>query len=129
MRLIIQPDYANVSQWAANYVASRINAFAPTEEKPFILGLPTGSSPLGMYKALIELNPYNDRLHVGLPPSPICQPNAAMIEAAMNPTPGNWLYFVTVNLDTGETQFTNSEQQFQQYKAQYDAWLKAHPNF
>ena len=56
MRLIIQPDYANVSQWAANYVASRINAFAPTEEKPFILGLPTGSSPLGMYKALIELN-------------------------------------------------------------------------
>lgn len=74
-------------------------------------------------------NPYNDRLHVGLPPSPICQPNAAMIEAAMNPTPGNWIYFVTVNLNTGETKFTNSEQQFQQYKAQYDAWLKAHPNF
>ena len=56
MRLIIQPNYENVSRWAANYVASRINAFKPTEEKPFILGLPTGSSPLGMYKALIELN-------------------------------------------------------------------------
>ena len=56
MRLIIQPDYENVSRWAANYVASRINAFNPTAEKPFILGLPTGSSPLGMYKALIELN-------------------------------------------------------------------------
>lgn len=55
MRLIIQPDYQNVSVWAANYVASKINAAKPTAEKPFILGLPTGSSPLGMYKALIEL--------------------------------------------------------------------------
>ena len=56
MRLIIQPDYDKMSKWAANYVASKINAANPTEEKPFVLGLPTGSSPLGMYKALIELN-------------------------------------------------------------------------
>lgn len=56
MRLIIQPDYGNVSQWAANYVAARINKACPTAEKPFVLGLPTGSSPLGMYKALIDLN-------------------------------------------------------------------------
>ena len=56
MRLIIQPDYDKMSQWAANYVASKINAANPTEEKPFVLGLPTGSSPLGMYKALVELN-------------------------------------------------------------------------
>lgn len=54
MRLIIQPDYSNISQWAANYVVSKINAAQPTTEKPFVLGLPTGSSPLGMYKALIE---------------------------------------------------------------------------
>ena len=39
MRLIIQPNYENVSRWAANYVAARINEFNPTEEKPFILGL------------------------------------------------------------------------------------------
>ena len=56
MRLIIEPDYANVSEWAANDVASRINAANPTAEKPFVLGCPTGSSPLGMYKKLIELN-------------------------------------------------------------------------
>lgn len=56
MRLIIEPDYATVSQWAARYVASRINDAHPTEEHPFVLGCPTGSSPLGMYKALIELN-------------------------------------------------------------------------
>ena len=56
MRLIIEPDYARVSEWAANYVASRINAANPTPEKPFVLGCPTGSSPMGMYKRLIELN-------------------------------------------------------------------------
>lgn len=56
MRLIIEPDYDKVSEWAACYVASRINAANPTPEKPFVLGCPTGSSPLGMYKKLIELN-------------------------------------------------------------------------
>lgn len=56
MRLIIQPDYQTMSQWAANYVASKINKAQPTPEKPFVLGLPTGSSPLGMYKDLIDLN-------------------------------------------------------------------------
>lgn len=56
MRLIIEPNYENVSQWAANYVANRINKSGCTPEHPFVLGCPTGSSPLGMYKALIELN-------------------------------------------------------------------------
>ncbi|MDD4609843.1 MAG: glucosamine-6-phosphate deaminase [Bacteroidaceae bacterium] len=56
MRLIIQPDYQNISQWAANYVAACINKAKPTSAKPFVLGLPTGSSPLGMYKSLIDLN-------------------------------------------------------------------------
>lgn len=56
MRLIIQPDYQSISQWAAHYVAARIKQAQPTAGKPFVLGLPTGSSPLGMYKALIDLN-------------------------------------------------------------------------
>ena len=56
MRLIIEPNYEEVSRWAANYVASRINAANPTAEKPFVLGCPTGGSPLGMYKNLIKLN-------------------------------------------------------------------------
>jgi len=59
MRLIIQPDYENVSKWAANYVAAKINKAQPTEKKPFVLGLPTGSSPLAMYRELIKLNKSN----------------------------------------------------------------------
>jgi len=56
MRIIIEPDHDKVSKWTANYVARRILDFSPTDSKPFVLGLPTGSSPLGMYKELIELN-------------------------------------------------------------------------
>jgi glucosamine-6-phosphate deaminase len=55
MRVIIEPNYELVSKWAANYVAKKINGFKPAEQKPFVLGLPTGSSPLGMYKELIKL--------------------------------------------------------------------------
>jgi glucosamine-6-phosphate deaminase len=56
MRLLIQPDYETLSAWTARYIASRIKTAAPTAEKPFVLGLPTGSSPLGTYKELAELN-------------------------------------------------------------------------
>jgi glucosamine-6-phosphate deaminase len=56
MRVIIQPDYDLVSRWAANYVTARINGDNPSSSEPFLLGLPTGSSPLGMYRELIKLN-------------------------------------------------------------------------
>ena len=56
MRLIIEQNYDEVSRWAANYVAARINEANPTPEHPFVLGCPTGSSPLGMYRHLIRLN-------------------------------------------------------------------------
>ena len=54
MRLIIEPNYDLMSQWAANHVIERINAAKPTADKPFVLGLPTGSSPIGMYRALVK---------------------------------------------------------------------------
>lgn len=52
MRVIIEKDYDLLSRWAAEYVISRINAAKPTADKPFVLGLPTGSSPIGMYANL-----------------------------------------------------------------------------
>jgi len=56
MRLIIEPDYAKMSQWAANHVIEKINAFNPTPDHKFVLGLPTGSSPEGMYAELVKAN-------------------------------------------------------------------------
>jgi len=52
---MIQSDANQMAQWAANYIAAKINKANPTSEKPFVLGLPTGSSPLLTYKALIKL--------------------------------------------------------------------------
>ena len=55
MRLIIEPNYESLSKWTADYIAASINNAKPTTEKPFVLGLPTGSSPLGTYTKLINL--------------------------------------------------------------------------
>ena len=54
MRLIIEKDYDQLSKWAAEHVIERINKFNPTPDHKFVLGLPTGSSPIGMYHALAE---------------------------------------------------------------------------
>lgn len=56
MRVIIKENYDGVSKWAAAYVANKINRFKPTAKKPFVIGLPTGSSPIGMYTELARLN-------------------------------------------------------------------------
>jgi glucosamine-6-phosphate deaminase len=45
-----------MSKWTAHYIASKILKFNPTSDKPFVLGLPTGSSPIGTYQKLVELN-------------------------------------------------------------------------
>jgi len=56
MRLIIQDNFELASKWTANYIARKINLAAPTAENPFVMGLPTGSSPLGIYRELIKLH-------------------------------------------------------------------------
>ena len=54
MRVVIQENYEKMCRWAASHIAARINAHA--EDRPFVLGLPTGSSPLGVYAELARMN-------------------------------------------------------------------------
>ena len=56
MRVVIKPDYESVVDWAATYIAYKIKRARPTPNKPFVLGLPMGETPKGMYKKLVELN-------------------------------------------------------------------------
>ena len=56
-------------------------------------------------------NPYNTYVHKGLPPGPIGSPGEAAIKAVLNPPAGSWLYFVTVNLETGETLFASTSEE------------------
>jgi len=54
MRVVIQDNYEKMSLWAANFIAAKISTHK--EDRPFVLGLPTGSSPIGVYKELIRKN-------------------------------------------------------------------------
>lgn len=56
MRLIILEDASVVADWAARFVMQRITHFKPGPGRHFVLGLPTGGTPLGMYKKLIEFH-------------------------------------------------------------------------
>lgn len=67
--------------------------------------------------------PYNTYLHQGLPPTPISNPGKAAIEAVLNPPPGDWLYFVTVDLKSGETKFTHSLQEHNKNVEQLRDWI------
>ena len=61
MRLIITEDKNDCGEWSSKYIASKINSFQPTSTKKyFVLGCPTGSTPLPTYKGLVEL--YNKGL-------------------------------------------------------------------
>jgi glucosamine-6-phosphate deaminase len=55
MRIVIHDNYDALSKWTAYYIAKRIRDFGPTKKRPFVLGLPTGSSPIGAYKNLVAL--------------------------------------------------------------------------
>jgi UPF0755 protein len=78
------------------------------------------------YAQLHENNPYNDYLHAGLPPTPIGSPGAEALQAAAQPTPGPWLYFVAVNPDTGLTEFSVTEKGFNASRAKALGWCSTH---
>jgi glucosamine-6-phosphate deaminase len=54
MRIIIKKDQSEIGTWTASYIIGKIKKANPTSKKPFVLGLPTGSSPLPVYRELIK---------------------------------------------------------------------------
>jgi UPF0755 protein len=69
-------------------------------------------------------NPYNTYAHDGLPIGPIGLPGDDAIDAALHPTPGPWLYFVTVNLKTGQTVFSTTAAEHDAAVKQWQAWCR-----
>ncbi|MDF8264171.1 endolytic transglycosylase MltG [Luteipulveratus flavus] len=72
-------------------------------------------------------SPYNTYKHAGLPPAPVDNPGIEAIKAAQSPAPGSWLYFVTVNQQTGETRFSSTLAEHNKNVALFRAWCKANP--
>ncbi len=71
--------------------------------------------------------PYNVYLRSGLPPTPIDSPGAQALEAALNPASGDWLFFITVDLNTQETKFTRSYSEFLIWKDDFLAFCDKNP--
>ena len=75
---------------------------------------------LGLTAEDLEVDsPYNTRKYPGLPPGPIDSPGDEAIQAALHPADGPWLWYVTVDLKTGETKFTDDYDTFQEFKQEY----------
>ncbi len=71
-------------------------------------------------------SPYNTYLNVGLPAGPISNPGEKAIAAVLKPPPGKWLFFVTVNPQTGETKFANDATTHAKYVKEFQDWLAHH---
>lgn len=74
-------------------------------------------------------NKYNTYVHKGLPVGPISNPGDLALNAALHPAAGSWLYFVTVNLETGETVFSTTYADHLKAVDQFQTWLRAHPDY
>ena len=72
-------------------------------------------------------SPYNTYAHAGLPPGPISNPGEQAIQAVLAPADGDWLFFVVVNPDTGETRFAATAEEHQQNVLLFQQWLRDNP--
>jgi UPF0755 protein len=72
-------------------------------------------------------SPYNTYLFAGLPPGPIDSPGLSSMQAAINPAPGPWFYFVAVNPDTGETRFAVDAAGHAANVKLFQKWCSDHP--
>jgi glucosamine-6-phosphate deaminase len=128
MRLIVLKDYDEVSDWAAGYVARRVHQHeASGKPRDFVLGLPTGSSPIGMYRRLVELHKagslsfsrvvtFNMDEYIGLPEDHPCSYHTFMNEqlfSLVDIQPGN------ANLPNGNA--TDLEAECARYEAAIEA--------
>jgi UPF0755 protein len=72
-------------------------------------------------------SPYNTYVHPGLPPGPISNPGEDALRAVLSPADGDWLFFVVVNPDTGETRFAATAEEHQQNVLLFQQWLRENP--
>ncbi|HET8599555.1 MAG TPA: endolytic transglycosylase MltG [Segeticoccus sp.] len=113
----------------ARVIANRLKAGMPLQMDSTIHYLSGTRGKAGTTNAQRNTkSPYNTYLNKGLPPGPIDSPGAKSIQAAVHPAPGAWLYFVTVNPETGATKFATTLAQHNHNVKQFQAWCGAHRN-
>ncbi|XCB30109.1 endolytic transglycosylase MltG [Arcanobacterium hippocoleae] len=125
-REVSYPDeYAKVARVIENRLVDTVQTHGKLQmESTLMYGL-NKSSAVASAADLATDTPYNTHMYKGLPPGPISTPSAKAIAGAMNPAEGDWLYFVTVNLNTGETKFSSTYEEHSKYVAEFRDWYEA----
>ncbi|WP_246036406.1 endolytic transglycosylase MltG [Sinomonas susongensis] len=123
-----QADYGNV----AGAIYNRLKPNDQTNgliqsDATVTYGLGTKTVQLTDAQKADASNPYNTYVHAGLPPGPIGSPGSKAVAAAAHPTSNDYLFWVTVNLATGETKFAKTYAEHQANVAQYQQWCTANP--
>ena len=120
-----EPDFYKVARVFANRIAIDM----PLETDPTITYSYDGTD---MSKASRQEQidyGYNTYLVAGLPPGPISSPGELAIDATLNPVAGDWLFFVTINLETGETKFSNTLAEHESWIPLLRQWEKENPDW
>ncbi|WP_375400269.1 endolytic transglycosylase MltG [uncultured Amnibacterium sp.] len=118
-------DDAKVARVFLNRIAKKI----PLQSDATVSYGAGGTTVLPTEREYAQKNGYNTYRKAGLPIGPISNPGDVAIKAALHPAAGKWLYFVTVNLATGETVFSTTGAQHEKAAAQFRAWLAKHPSY
>jgi UPF0755 protein len=122
---MLEPDFYKVARVFANRVAIDM----PLETDPTITYSYDGTD---MSKAprqeQIDYG-YNTYLVGGLPPGPISSPGELAIDATLNPVAGDWLFFVTINLATGETKFSKTIAEHESWIPLLRQWERENPDW
>ena len=113
----------------ARVFQNRLDSNMPLQSCATISYFTGGSSFVNTAAERATKNPYNTYLYPGLPIGPIGAPGSVAIDAALHPATGSWLYFVAVNLETGETAFSNTYSEHLQAVSRWDAWLRQNPEW
>ncbi len=128
---IVQKEVRNTADFykASRVFTNRLEVGMPLQSDATVSYGVRGSTFTTSKADRADANPYNTYKYPGLPIGPIGAPGSLAIDAAVNPADGDWLYFVTVNLATGETVFTNTYAEHQKAVRQWLAWMRENPGY
>ena len=120
-----EPDFYKVARVFANRVAIDM----PLETDPTITYSYDGTDMSEASRQEQIDYGYNTYLVGGLPPGPISSPGELAIDATLNPLPGEWLFFVTINLATGETKFSKTLAEHESWIPLLRKWERENPDW
>jgi UPF0755 protein len=121
----LEQDFYKVSRVFAN----RIELGMKLETDPTISYSYSGKDMSELSRQKQIEHGYNTYLIQGLPPGPIASPGALAIEATLNPVAGDWLFFVTINLESGETKFSKTLAEHEKWVVFLRQWERENPNW